>query len=62
MNISDPSVMPRLRRLLRQIEGVTIECVSSRKMTGMEESEEDIRLGRVYEAKDVDDMFKQILG
>ena len=31
-------------------------------LTGMEEAEEDIRLGRVFHADNVDDMFKQILG
>ena len=31
-------------------------------ITGMEEAEEDIRLGRVFHADNVDEMFKQILG
>lgn len=32
------------------------------KTAGYREAMEDVRLGRVYHAKDADDMFRQIFG
>jgi hypothetical protein len=34
---------------------------TGKKYTGIEEAEDDIREGRVYKAKNVDDLFEQIL-
>jgi hypothetical protein len=34
---------------------------TGKRYTGIEEAEEDIRAGRVYKAKDVDDLFEQLL-
>ena len=60
INVENPSIMPRLRRVLNAIDGISI--VPTRRKKGIEEAEEDIRKGRVYKADSVDDMFKQILG
>jgi predicted transcriptional regulator len=37
----------------------TIKTTSKRK-NGMEEAMKDIEMGRVYKAKDVEDLFKQL--
>ena len=60
LNIENPSIWPSLRKVLGAIDGVSI--VPQRRRSGIEEAEEDIRMGRVYKAESVDDMFKQILG
>lgn len=36
--------------------------VVCKQKSGIEKSLEDAKAGRVFEAKDVDDLFKQILG
>lgn len=60
LNIENPAIWPSLRKVLSAIDGVSI--VPSRRRSGIEEADEDIRMGRVYKADSVDDMFKQILG
>ena len=57
INIENPSILPSLRKVLNAIDGISI--MPTRRRTGIEEAEEDIRLGRVYKAQSVDDMFKQ---
>lgn len=37
------------------------EMPKKRKLTGLEEADEDIRLGRVYQAKDAKDLIAQCL-
>ena len=60
INIENPAILPSLRKILNAIDGVSI--VPQHRRSGIEEAEEDIRMGRVYKASSVDDMFKQILG
>ena len=60
LNIENPAIWPSLRKVLGAIDGVSI--VPSRRRSGIEEADEDIRMGRVYKADSVDDMFKDILG
>lgn len=63
INIEDKSMLPHLKKILNALEGVSIsKPVKTRKKTGIEESYEDIRAGRVTQCKDVDDMFHKILG
>jgi len=44
---------------IRESGMFTIKTPLKRK-SGMEESMEDIEMGRVYEAKDVEDLFRQL--
>lgn len=36
--------------------------VVRKRKSGIEKSLEDVKAGKVFEAKDVDDLFKQVLG
>ncbi|MDE6191045.1 MAG: hypothetical protein K2G47_05400 [Muribaculum sp.] len=49
INISDPSILPTLKKVVKAFKGVTIESTSSKskKKTGLEEALLDIREGRV---------------
>ena len=62
INVDNPNILPSLRKVLGALEGVTIQPRKRKKRTGIEEADEDIRLGRVYKAESVEDMFSQILG
>ena len=42
------------------MNGVTV--VEPAPKSGLDKALEDVEAGRVYKAKDVDDLFKQILG
>ena len=42
--------------------GVITERLQSRRRKGIDAALEDVRMGRVYKADSVDDMFRQILG
>ena len=41
--------------------GLIMERVTSKKKTGLEEAEEDIREGRVYTASSAADLFNQLM-
>lgn len=69
LNIEDTSILPSLKRILKSLNGVSVakqqkkrvKSMDITKTTGYQEAMEDKRLGRVYRAESVDDMFKQIL-
>ncbi len=42
--------------------GVITERLKPRRRKGIDAALEDVRMGRVYKADSVDDMFRQILG
>ena len=44
---------------IRESGFFTIKTASKTK-SGMEESMEDLRMGRIYKAKDVEDLFRQL--
>ena len=62
INIEDKSILPHLKKILNAIEGVSIAKPTKKKLSGIEESYEDVRAGRVTHCKDVDEMFHRILG
>lgn len=62
INVEDKSILPHLKKILGAINGVSIAKSVKMKKTGMEEAFEDIEAGRIYRAKNVDDMFESILG
>ena len=51
------------RQLLNYLLGLGLikERVTSKKKTGLEEAEEDIREGRVYTASSAADLFNQLM-
>ncbi len=63
INIEDKSIVPHLKKILNALDGVSIaKPERKRKKSGIEESYEDVRAGRITHCKDVDDMFHKILG
>lgn len=64
LNISDPSVLPTLRKVVKAFNGVTIARPAKEKKAkcGLDEALEDVREGRVYSAESTDDLFMKILG
>ncbi len=67
LNISDPSVLPTLRKVVKAFNGVTIAAPAKEKekkkaKCGLDEALEDVREGRVYRAESTDDLFMKILG
>jgi hypothetical protein len=62
VNIEDMSLLKDIKKAISMVKGVGIITVPRRRMTSYERSLRDLDEGRVYEAKDVDDLFKQCLG
>lgn len=65
LTLNVPSSKLRLFRSVAKEFGCTIEKPkrsAAKKICGLDEALEDIKAGRVYKAKDVDDLFKHILG
>lgn len=64
LNISDPSVLPTLKRVVKAFKGVTIDSpAKGKKKTkcGLDKAIEDVAAGRIREVKSTDDLFKHIL-
>lgn len=58
LNVSNPAIIPSLKKVLSAIDGVTIvPKPRKRKMTGFEEAMRDVEEGRVAEIKDIDSYF-----
>ena len=63
VRISDMSMMKDIRKAISMVKGVENVTLPRRKrISAYERSLRDLEEGRVYEAKDVDDLFKQCLG
>lgn len=58
IEVTIPEVDMDLLKILAKRFGWSI----GKKKSGIEKGLEDIKAGRVYKAKDAEDMFKQILG
>lgn len=55
------SVKNRLLKVLELMNGVTVVKPKREQKKGLDKALDDVKAGRVYKAKDVDDLFKQIL-
>ncbi|MBR7043434.1 MAG: hypothetical protein IKI18_04585 [Prevotella sp.] len=62
VNVENASMMKDLKKAISMMRGVTKITIPRRRLTSYERSLRDLEEGRVYEAKDVDDLFKQCLG
>ena len=71
VTLKDQSYLPNIRRILKSLVGVekvttaktdAKPAARKKRLSRYEQSLLDVEEGRVYEAKDVDDLFKQILG
>ncbi len=63
VDIEDMSMLKDIKKAISMLRGVTKVTIPRRKrMSSYERSLRDLDEGRVYEAKDVDDLFKQCLG
>lgn len=62
VEIKDMSLLKDIKKAISMLKGVGKITVPRRKReSAYERSLRDLDEGRVYEAKDVDDLFKQIL-
>ena len=62
VNIEDMSKLKDIKRAISMLKGVGKIITPRRRLSSYERSLRDLDEGRVYEAKDVDDLFKQCLG
>ena len=60
LQFKNASIKKRLLKVIELMNGVTV--VDPAPKSGLDKALEDVKAGRVYKAKDVDDLFKQILG
>ena len=63
VNIEDMSMLKDIKKAIGLMRGVgKITVPRPKRMSAYERSLRDLDEGRVYEAKDVDDLFNQCLG
>jgi hypothetical protein len=63
VSISDMSMIKDIKKAIGMLKGVGNVTMPRRKrISAYERSLQELEEGRVYEAKDVDDLFKQCLG
>ena len=59
LQFENASKRNRLLKVIVLMNGVTV--VKPKPKSGLDKALDDVKAGRVYKAKDVDDLFKQIL-
>lgn len=62
LQFENASVMKRLIKVIELMKGVSIVEVTMPEKSGLETALEEIEKGKVHKAKNVDDLFQQILG
>ena len=63
VNIENMSMLKDIKKAISMVKGVgKITLPRRKRYSSYERSLRDLDEGRVYEAKDVDDLFKQCLG
>lgn len=60
LTISDPKDASLIKRFLSKFDSVTISKAHKSRKTGLDKALEDVKEGRVYHAKSVDDLFNQL--
>ena len=60
LQFKNASIKNRLLKVIELMDGITV--VEPTPKSGLDKALEDVKHGRVYKAKAVDDLFKQILG
>ena len=60
VQIEDASLVADLKRPIKMLRGVTCVTIPKRKKTGLQMSIDEVRSGKLYEAKDVDDLMNQL--
>lgn len=61
IEVEDKSILASLKKILSNLDGVKVRNNTRRKKTGFELALEDVEAGRVYSAKDADDLIRQCL-
>lgn len=59
LQFENASIRNRLLKVIELMNGVTV--VKPKPKSGLDKALDDVKAGRVYKTKDVDDLFKQIL-
>ena len=66
LDIADNKLVAQIKKVCSMIKGVdNVKVIKDKDITttkGYKEAMNDIKEGRVYHAKNAEDMFKQILG
>ena len=63
VDIEDMSMLKDIKKAISMVKGVErVQMPRRKRLSAYERALRDIEEGRVYEAKDVDDLFKQCLG
>lgn len=60
LTITDPKEASLIKKLLKKFDSVTVSQCRSKHKTGIEEAMDDVRVGRVYNADSVEDLFRQL--
>ena len=59
INIEDKSILPHLKKILNALDGVSIaKPEKKKKMSGIEESYEDLKAGRVTRYSNAEEMLE----
>ncbi len=60
LTITDPKEASLIKQLLAKFDSVTIVKPKRTRKTGLDEALDDVKAGRVYHAKNVEDLFNQL--
>ena len=61
LRISDESMLPWFRKMIRSMEGVEIVPAKRKRKSGIEQALEDVAAGRVTEWNSAEEMFRTLM-
>lgn len=61
LRVTNESLLPSFRKLIRSIDGIDIVPAKRKRKSGIEQALEDVAAGRVTEWKSADEMFKTLM-
>lgn len=61
IEVENESILSSLKKVLSSLDGVKIRKNTARRKTGIELAYEDVKAGRVFSAKNAEDLIRQCL-
>lgn len=60
LHISNPGILPSLKKVLSALDGVSIAETSHKEKTGLDKAQEDVEAGRLISYSSKEELFKDL--
>lgn len=60
LHVSNPGILPSLKKVLSALDGVTIAETTRKKKSGLDKAQEDVEAGRLISYSNKEELFKDL--